>query len=396
MVKSKKGNILMLTFILVMGLAMVVGSTTYLAVLRVRDIGGDMDYLNAYYYAQAGMAKAIWYLKNSGFGRRYRSTNLTESFGGGSYTINVKSGSTPLFVTITSKGTVRSTSRTIQAKYNTYPPAFNYPLYSLQKVTMESGTIYNPTYVSGASDICVLACDNVFVNKYANANGVAVTSGHSVTGEGSYFIRPLPAPLPSFPTLESTYYNNQINIAKAKSPGGKTYSFTVVNLGGGSVYWNGNVNVGTWAFVFGPGDLVASGTINVSDNAYISSKVRLIADKDLTVQDQASVGDCDVFYSNTKVTVITGFSDSSHVSLLCPQTVSVQNASNFYGIICAGSATLEASSLLMGSAMLGNFGNVNRMAGKARINYNVDYLPDFPPPGIPGTYTLIPGTWKEY
>ena len=396
MVKNKKGTILMLTFILVMGLAMVVGSTTYLAVLRVRDIGGDMDYLNAYYYAQAGMAKAIWYLKNSGFGRRYRSTNLTESFGSGSYTISVKSGSTPLFVTITSKGIVRSTSRTIQANYNTYPPAFNYPLYSLQKVTMESGTPpYNITYVSGGADICVLANDNVFVNKYANANGVAVTSGHSVTGEGSYFIRPLPAPLPSFPTLESTYYNNQINIAKAKTPGGKTYSWTIVNLGGGSVYWNGNVVIGTLAFVYGPGDLVANGTITANDNAFIGSKVRLIADQDLVIQDQANVGDCDVFYSNSKVTVIPGFSDSSHISVLCPKTVSFQ-PSSYYGIICAGSATLEASSLLMGSAMLGNFGNVNRMAGKARINYNVDYLPDFPPPGIPGTYTLIPGTWKEY
>jgi hypothetical protein len=404
MVKNKKGTILFLTFILVMGLAIVVGSTTYLAVLRVRDIGGEMDYLNAYYYAQAGFAKAIWYLKNPGVlpgrGRKWRSTNVVEPFGGGSYSITVKNSHTPLEVTIISQGTVRNTSRTIQADYYTYPPAFNFALYSLAKVSLESSSSYlAPTLVGGSIDpgnISLLADNDVFINKNAKVSFgyyAYVTTGHKVTGEGTYSLGPAPTPFPAFPTLNATYYNNQIAIAKTKTAGNKEYIGTL-DLTGGTVYVNGNVIVRK--SVKGPGDLVVTGTIYIWDSANISSRIRFIADKDVTIEDGTNVSDCDVFYSNTNITLISGFSETSSISLLCPKTVNIKSGSTVYGIIYAGSATIEATSHLFGSAMLGNYGAYNHLRNRGWIYYNDYYLPDTPPPGIPGAYTLIPGTWKEF
>lgn len=405
MAKNKKGNILMLTFILVMGLAIVVGSTTYLAVLRVRDIGGEMDYLNAYYYAQAGFAKAIWYLKNPGVlpgrGRKWRSTNVTESFGGGSYTITVKNSHTPLEVTIISKGTVRNTSRTIQADYYTYPPAFNFALYSQAKVSLESSSSYfSPTLVGGSVDpgnISLLADNDVFINKNAKISAgyyAYVTTGHKVTGEGTYSLGSAPTPFPAFPTLNATYYNNQIAIAKTKTAGNKTYVGLDIPAAGGTVYVNGNVIVSRT--IKGPGDLVATGTIYVWDTANIGSRTRFIADKDLTIEDGTNVSDCDVFYSNASITVVSGFSEYSSISLLCPKTVNIKSGSTVYGIMCAGSATIETTSHFFGSAMLGNYGAYNHLRTRGWLYYNDNYLPDTPPPGIPNTFTLIPGTWKEY
>src|SRR3989338_8829510 len=96
---NRKGNILLLTFILLTALGIIVGSLTYVVTVAIRKTGADVEYLKCLYYAEAGMNKALWNLKTppylGGSGNSWRTPGLTEDFGEGTYKIIVESGAVP-------------------------------------------------------------------------------------------------------------------------------------------------------------------------------------------------------------------------------------------------------------------------------------------------------------
>jgi len=382
----RKGYVLPLTFLLLISMTIVVGSLVYVITAQFKGQGSDIAYAKCQYYAEAGMAKAIWYLKggnDNGF--RWRRTSLTESFGDGSYRITVENGNDPLQVKITIRGNCGAKSRTLQAYYYTYPPAFNYAVFSTQALF----NMFNNSSISNAS---VYADNNVYIGPGARINnGLFVTAGHAVTGEGSYILYPIPFPAPSFPTLDTSYYDSQIAIAAQASPGDRSYHWPWP-IPNPSIYVNGNVYLDTT--VYGSGQIVATGNINIQSSAYISSNISIISGGNLVFEDHASVQDDCVLFARQQMT-IQSVDNQNHVSFVCPGQINVANNAQLDGIMYGGSVTFGNTAYLYGSLMAGNYGTQNVLQNNARVYYYHSHFPTVPPPGLAGAYSQVSGSWKE-
>ena len=100
-VTMKKGFAIPLFLVLVTALLAIVGSVTYIATSGVRNISGKLEDQRVYYIAEAGIHKAVWYLTapggEGGLGMAWKTTGVTEEFGGGSYEIIVENYPNPVF-----------------------------------------------------------------------------------------------------------------------------------------------------------------------------------------------------------------------------------------------------------------------------------------------------------
>jgi acetyltransferase-like isoleucine patch superfamily enzyme len=406
----RKGYVLPLTFLLLVSMAIVVGSLVYVITAQFKGQGTDIEYAKCLYYAEAGMAKAVWYLKTppyqGGYGYRidhWPRKNLTESFGDGSYKLTVANGNDPLQVKITVVGYCGKSSRTLQAYYYTYPPAFNYAVFTRQVQLFD---MYNNSRVSYAS---VYADNDVRVGPGAIINyGLVITPGHTVIGEGSYTLYPVPFPAPSFPTLDTSYYDSQIAIAAAQPPNNKDYSGARF-LSGSTIYVNGNVSIAGsgWAMIIGPGQIVATGNINIygSSYTYIGNNINLIANGNLTLDNNTTVSDDCVLFARQLMTIQHDFDNPNNVSFVCPGQITVYNNSNplhqINGIMYGGSINFENGVHWNGSLMAGSPGAQNVLQNNARVYYrNISdyfptYFPTVPPPGLAGAYSQVSGSWKE-
>jgi len=381
----------MITFLLLTALAIVVASFATVMTSLVKKNISDIDYVKCLYYAEAGMAKAIWYLKTATFdggrGSSWRSpSGLTENFGDGSYKMIVVDGSAPLQVQITVTGYKGISSRSLQASYYTYPPACNYTVFSTQKTHV----------LSGSNILGSFFMDNdITIESGARISGgyLTITSGHVVSGGGSYALASPPNPPPTFPVLDSSYYNSQLTLAAAQPYNSKTYSwFTFLN--NGSIYVNGNIDISGW--IIGPGDMVATGNLTVHSGAYLSNNINLIANNNLIAENNTSFGDSSVLYSNTLINLEDQFNNNNNLSLICPKEIDVGNHAYLSGIIYGGKILFYDHTTFLGTIMAGNFGTQNIFNNNFYSYYYYPgyQLPSVPPPGIP-FMTLITGSWKE-
>jgi len=346
-----------------------------------KKTGTDIDHLKCLYYAEAGIAKALWYLKNDGI--RWRTTGYTENFGEGNYKIIVENGNSPTEVLITSQGKVRDSVRTIQVRYWTYPPACNYALYSLQTTRALSGS-----RVSGN----LFADNNVVIDGRVENGYVMVTSGHTVSGGGSYTTAPPPVPPPAFPALETSYYNSRLATAQTMTRQSKIYSGNH-SLFGGTTYVNGNVSIS--GMIIGPGEIVATDNITMESFGVVSGDVKLVAGQKIDFKQYASVGDNSVLYAADQVIIESGVYNDHRLSLLSPKDIILYDNSYTAGIICGGSVSLGSGATFAGSVVAGSFGAENTLGHGVRAYYYFSQFPEVPAPGMSLTYDLVPGSWKE-
>ncbi|MFA5275540.1 MAG: pilus assembly PilX N-terminal domain-containing protein [Candidatus Omnitrophota bacterium] len=95
--KNRKGMVLILTFIILTTLTAIIVGFMYLASTQLKGSGYDAASQKALWLAEAGIEKALWYLKtpvaNGGYGENWitDANGITENFGGGTYTIVVTS-----------------------------------------------------------------------------------------------------------------------------------------------------------------------------------------------------------------------------------------------------------------------------------------------------------------
>ncbi len=394
----------MITFVLLTALAMIVGSFSFVITIMVKKSGVYTRQAKALYYAEAGLAKAIWYLKTptylGGKSSTWRTTGYTENIGEGSYRLTVENSTTPIEIKITSRGTYGTTNRTLQAKFQTYPPAYGYAIYSRQNINASSYA-----RISGN----VLADADVFIDNNALVfNGSVIVSPatpeHTVTGGGSYTTAPMPVPAPLFPTLETEYYDGRITTAGSMTPGSKTYPASYYSfyydLDGGTVYVNGNVRLrrSFWGFsiINGPGEIVATGSITVESEVYISDNIRLIAGNNLELLDDTSVAHDCVLFGRESIGIKAGVYNESIVSFLTPKDLYLYNGAYITGIINAGRATYSSATVFLGSAQINSYGGTGvNLGASARSYHYYSKLPAVAPPGIPFAYIQVPGSWKE-
>jgi len=335
------------------------------------------------------MNKAVFYLKTSpaygGQGYRWRTPGLSENIGDGNYRIRAQNGSSPFEVIITSTGNLGSTSRVLQATYQTYPPTCIYPLYSLKKVVMQNGS-----RISGS----ILVDDDVTVSNGAAVVGgvVMVTPGHSVGGGGNYTTAPPPSPLPGYPTLDTSYYDAQILTAQGKPAQDRNF-FGITYLFGQTIFVNGSAAL--WGTLVGPGEIVATENLTIKENANVGSYVNLISRKKIILQEDTDLSSHSLLFGREQVLIESNVDNDGYLAVVSPNEIYLSSNTFLNGIMHGGSINFENNAMFYGNVMAGNKSSQNILKNGARIYYNSNRLPAAPPPGLTPSGYQIPGSWKE-
>lgn len=377
---DRKGNLL-LTFILLVALAAVFMSFYFLLIGRARNQPLEKNRVRAFYIAEAGIQKAIWNLITptglGGQGGAWRTTGLTESFGGGQYSISVTDGVAGS-ITITSTGEVGGQARSLQQKIATssLPAAFDYAIYNKGPLTLGGSAV-----ISGD----IFADGNITIQKTSNhpEGETYVTAGYTVNGSPGT----APEELPYMPTILSTYYDNKISEAALYPSGDSTINN--VNLAGGTRYINGNATLS--GSITGGGIIVATGTLNIQ-GAAISPDTTIISNGLLTVNSTTNIQTGGIIYSPTKISI----PGNSRISgSIISSSITISGTPTIYGLLYSWdvSTTLDGNVTIYGS-VVNPSSTVYK--GNITIEYDPSYLPSVAPPGLAaGGFSVIKGSFRE-
>ncbi|MCU0640825.1 MAG: hypothetical protein MUC35_01910 [Candidatus Margulisbacteria bacterium] len=383
----KKGNILPLTFILISALAAIVFSYSYLTVTSLKNSGRAVSQAQALCLAEAGLAKATWYLMtpvvSGGKGITWRTPGTTESFAGGSYTLRINDPSSGNIL-ITAEGTVGSVNRVIQAEYNQYPAAVKYGIFGSNYLgigdrTRVRGDIYNN--------------GDVQIDPGAIVSGeVVVTPGHSISGGGTWTPGSLPADPPAFPWLDTTYYDAEIAAAAAQNLNINKYYYGTVNLAGGKLYDKNNMTI--YGTIVGPGVIAAAYDLTIKFGATIDQRVTLIAGRNLKFENSISLGGDSTMFGRTSISFFDNIAIANRVSLLSPNLVSIGNWQTINGIIYGGQVSIGNHSVVRGNLIGGATGAVS-LGDDSYFSFDPIRRPSTPPPGLDTSFSFRNGSWKE-
>ncbi len=390
--KKSKGNLLV-TFILLIALSITVFSYLYLIGFRLKESGIRVSENQSFYAAEAGLNKAIWYLSTptaqGGKGTSWRVTSSQEAFGRGKYYITVRDSATGE-VQIISTGEVLGIRKTVSQSLVSAgtPSAFNYSLFSNSASTISgSAIVYGDMYVNGNTTLT----DYVHVQdgELFHPTGTTITT----SGSPTYTDGGAPNPVPTFPTLDTSFYDGQISIAQGVAAGNVTYTDATVNLNGSTVYVKGNVTIAGNTTFNGPGSVVATGTISISGNTYSTGSVKFISNGQISATGNTYT-DGSTYYSTASI-YAAGNTRVSVGSFITKGNVTLGGNLNMSGIIYAkGSATLTENVQVTGSLVTNS---VSEISDNAHITYDPAYIPAEIPVGFSGTsLTVKKGTWKGY
>ncbi len=389
--KKSRGNLLV-TFILLVALSLTVFSYLYFIGYRLKESGIRNSEIEAFYAAEAGLNKAVWYLATpiaqGGKGSSWRVTSSQEAFGRGRYYMTVKDAATGEVLVI-STGEVVGIRKTVSQSLisSGTPGAFEYALFTNSAASLSgSAIIYGDMYVNGNTTLY----DYVHVQDglLYHPNGTTITIGG---GYPTYTNGGQPDPVPAFPTLDTSFYDAQIAIAQGVAAGNKSYTDTTVNLNGSTVYVKGNVTIAGNCNFNGPGAVVATGTISISGNTYSTGAVKFIANSNLNSAGNAYTSGA-TFYSTTSISA-SGNTRVDVGSFITKGNFSAAGNLNMTGLVYAGgSASILENAQITGSMVTNS---VSSIAGNAHIKFDPTYLPGDMPAGFSGTsLSLKKGTWK--
>ncbi|MFC1559545.1 hypothetical protein ACFL4F_00390 [Candidatus Margulisiibacteriota bacterium] len=383
---------MLIIFILLVGLAVMVFSITTTITARVTESGYKKSRSQVFYIAEAGLNKAIWYLRTSvsdgGKGPLWRTPGTTEAFGKGSYTITVSDTATPgeILVAVTGEagGQTKGISQIMTA--GSLPGAFEYSVYGGSNVSIGRGfTITGDMFTDG----------NTVFDGTGTAGNVYHTEGYSVSGSGTYTDAGVPEQPPEFPVLDTSYYDGLVGDAAGYPAGNQTLSGTV-NLDGGTIYINGDVDNAWGATINGPGTIVVTGRFDF--NGILrgnDDEVIMVAGTSINMQNST--------ISNT--TCYSGGGISFSREIIANKTVILANTNiSSSGDITLGGMIYSKSGQIIISNTANFTGSIvaynGVVANKAEvvIAFDVTELPGNAPKGFGGEGDLVPkkGTWKEF
>jgi len=146
------------------------------------------------------------------------------------------------------------------------------------------------------------------------------------------------------PTLNTTYYDQEINTASTYPPGDKEYSSSQTISG--VTYVNGDIEIANEAVitVTGTATLVATGKIIVGNETNIGDNLTLIADDIVQVKNDLSIGQSGILYSSTTIEVgnncsIGGIGTNEGSRFVTPGDLKIGNNSTIYGLFYADKST---------------------------------------------------------
>lgn len=376
---NKKSSIA-LTFILILGISLLLGAFIFLVFGRTTDSGLRQNREKAFYTAEAGINKAIWYLNTptglGGKGSSWRVANFSEAFKEGSYRFSILEETSGI-LSVISTGEMSGVTRTIIQKMhgNSLPAAFSYAIYNNGSLTLK-----------GASSIMgdLFANGDISIQKASNhpSGDVFTTAGHTVNGTPGE----VPDPIPTMPALNTTTYDQKILAAQSQPAGNRILNNT--NLGGGITYINGDATIsGT---ITGGGTIVVTGKATIS-SATISKDTTIISNGLMTIQGNSNMDSGAILYS--------------------PTQISIPGTPRIYGSVMSAKITANGNPTILGllfswdvsTELTGNvtvYGSVvnpssSSYTGSINIEFRPEYLPA-PPEGLSsGGLSLVKGSWKE-
>jgi len=384
---KNKGNVL-LVFIMLVGLSMIIFTVISMISMRIRESGINTADSQAFYLAEAGLNKAVWYLGTpsgqGGKGSDWRGA-VIEAFGDGTYSVTVINTAVTSRVLMISTGEAKGSRKTVRqiTAMESYPEAFDYSIFcgnSNLNVT-GSSVINGDMYVNGNTS---------FVGDASLGNGeVYHAGGYAVTGNATDG-GPLEPP-PSMPNFSTTSYDENITAAEAVAPGNVTY--TNLTLTGNTIYVNGNVTISGTGTITGTGTIVATGNILIPGSPTgVNSQVTFISKGTTDLSGSANLPQS-TFYSRDSIKV-TGNTDLQLGSLITSGNLEFTGNMQFSGMAyCAGEAKISGDINFEGSLVTNSFKHIS---GNPTITYNAEALPaDIPPGFTGGDPSLLKGTWKE-
>jgi acetyltransferase-like isoleucine patch superfamily enzyme len=411
----KRGAALLLSFMVMITLISVTGAYLTFVQYATRNIGSQIEDSQALYLAEAGIHKAIWYLKNTApdgsTDGSWRTTaypadpgpNPTdpqqESLGQGTYTMWVETVGSD--IRIYARGTVQGQSRIVQQDVtlsgSSWATAFNYAIYgddvSNQLELKDDVTINGHVYYDYDNG-------SVEVEEDASVSNPYYVYANSVSGDGSYTQAPsAPDPVPTFPAFDTTTYDNAITTAEAQASGNWELSGSdTYDLNGGTVYYNGKVTIKDNATITGSGTIVATDDVKVEDNANISSNVTLISKKKVEIKNNAVVQSEAVLYARDEVKLknnanVTG----SLIVTTSGKKIKMEGDSILTGIIYGSKAELKDDATINGAVVVDSFKD-DKIKDNVTINYNSSYLPGSIPTGLEtggNDIDSVVDTWQE-
>jgi formylmethanofuran dehydrogenase subunit C len=388
--KKSKGNLL-ITYILLIALSVSVFSYLYLIGFRLKESGIRVSEIESFYNADAGLNKAIWYLGTptgqGGKGATWRTAGTWEAFGWGRYYIIVRDYVTNE-VQIISTGEVGGITKTISqvVSIGGLPIAFDYSVYSNSASGVSGNTIITgDMYVNG--NVALGGNAHVQDGYLYHPTGTTITK----SGNATYTDGGQPDPNPSFPVVDTSYYDNLITLAQDATAGNVTYSNSTTNLNGGTIYVKGNVTISGNTTFNGPGVVVATGTISISGNTYSSSSVKFISAGQISLSGNTYT-DGALYYSSTSLAA-SGNTRVSVGGFITKGSIALSGNLNMSGLVYSlGSTTMSGNAQVTGTLVATS---VAGLSGNAHITYDASVLPTEVPIGFTGTsMTVKKGSWK--
>lgn len=371
-----------MAFIIVCTLVFMVAGVLMLSTVSVRNIHTRTDQQRAFYIAEAGFNKALWYLAtdpvDGGEGLEWRTSGRTESCAGGSYTIKVEDDPS-LMMLVTSSGSFEEASHTIQALvYAKFDEIFTkYTIFSQKDFEMlERSQAKGDTFADG--DFTIKALAKIYGGK------VFVTSGHVATGEGEYVQGDL-LEMPEVPSVNTYYYDQKIATALAGGPevikGNPIYGDK--DLNGLPLYVDGNVTL--TGNLTGAGEIITTGNIIIKPTANVDERIMLIANGNINLETQSStdptLGQEVVLFAKNNITTQSNFQNEEPISLICDGNLTLGNDNQIYGLMSGGKIAIGKDCLLEGSLICGTATLKHVLDTDAVILYRE---PAFTPPlGVP-------------
>jgi len=393
---NKKGVILLLTFIIMTTLIAITTGFLYMVSIRTRSSGFDLTSAKALWIAEGGIQQIKYNLEN---GITYpTATTVTTNLGDGNYSVLVTPGVSNIY-TLISKGTVdvvsREVTQSIIVNRTGFPDAFDYAVFG--NTSTHTLKIEKDTDISGD-----LYCDGDVEVKDEESSVTGLVYADSVTGDGTYTEAPGPPdPVPTYPTFNTTTYDNAI--ADAGSPSDATFDgsedLDLSAFSGSTAYYN-KLTVKGSATITGPGTIVTTGDVKLEGSANVSQNVTIISKEKIEVKDDAIVQSGAVLYGIDEVKL----KDNANVtgSLLAPVSdVTLEGSATFAGIIYASKVDLDNCNVTVSGSIVANEYEGHKIKAKGSDNLSIIFnQPSFPssvPTGLPADSTdaVLQQDWDE-
>ncbi len=254
-----------------------------------------------------------------------------------------------------------------------------------------NGTINGDAFIQGSLNMG----SGTEVTGDATATGTIV--GGDVLGSEEIYAEQPADP----PSLETTYYDQQIAIANTSPTytGNRTFSGS---LAPGNYYRKGNVTLDDLTLT-GDTMIVTTGSVLVGNNSHIGDHLTIIAAGQINIGNNVTIGDGGLWFSKTNMVIgnsgeIADVTAGNGTSFICAGDITAGNTFTSSGLIYAGGSLTVGNSFEFSGLIIADRASIGN---GANITLNPASMDFSAVPGVTGstgeegTLSINTGGWQE-